>query len=53
MAKLGVAGHSIDVGPGRAESTGGVLSVTDIVCEAWEELPQSSVAVQVRVVLYS
>jgi hypothetical protein len=51
--KLGVAGHSTDDGPGKAEITGQTLSVTEMVCEAWELFPQSSVAVQVRVVLYS
>jgi gamma-glutamylcyclotransferase (GGCT)/AIG2-like uncharacterized protein YtfP len=49
----GVAGHSTDDAPGKAEITGAVLSVTEIVWEACEELPQASVAVQVRVTEYS
>jgi hypothetical protein len=53
VANDGVAGHSINDGPGKAEITGAVLSSTVIVWEAVEKLPQSSVAVQVRVVLYS
>jgi hypothetical protein len=53
VANAGVAGHSMDDGPGNAEITGQTLSVTEMVCEAWQELPQSSVAVQVRVTEYS
>jgi hypothetical protein len=49
----GVAGHSIDDGPGKAEITGAVLSSTLMVCAHWIEFPQSSVAVVVRVTLYS
>jgi hypothetical protein len=51
--KFGSAGHSIVWGPPTPEIIGSVLSVTEIVCDAWEELPQSSVAVQVRVTEYS
>jgi hypothetical protein len=43
----------MDDGPGKAEIAGAVLSSTVMVWEAWELLPQSSVAVQVRVTLYS
>jgi acyl-CoA-binding protein len=53
VVKAGVAGHSTDDGPGKPEITGAVLSVTEMVWEAWEELLQSSVAVQERVTLYS
>jgi hypothetical protein len=53
VANDGVAGHSTDDGPGKAEITGQTLSVTEMVWEAVQALPQSSVAVQVRVVLYS
>jgi hypothetical protein len=49
VAKEGVAGHSIVEGPGRAEITGPVVSVTLMVWLAVLELPQASVAVQVRV----
>src|SRR4030095_2838530 len=52
-AKEGVAGHSIVDGAGSDEITGAVLSSTEIVCEAVEELPHASVAVQVRVTEYS
>ena len=48
-AKLGVAGHWIVLGPGSAANTGAVVSATLIVCVAVDELPQSSVAVHVRV----
>src|SRR4030095_13487827 len=53
VAKEGVAGHSIVDGAGIEEITGAVLSSTEIVCEAVDELPQASVAVQVRVTEYS
>ena len=47
--KLGAFGHSTEaVGFGQV-ITGAVLSVTEIVRLQVEELPQSSVAVQVRV----
>src|SRR5262245_56207267 len=48
-AKLGVAGHSMVVGPGSGSITGSVVSSTLMVCVAVLVLPQSSVAVQVRV----
>ena len=49
----GVAGHSIgDTTVGQVR-TGAVLSVTEIVRLHVEEFPQSSVAVHVRVTLYS
>ena len=51
--KVGVAGHSIGVTTIGQVMTGGVLSVTEIVLLHVAELPQSSVAVQVRVTLYS
>ena len=41
------------LGPGNAEITGAVLSSTEIVCEAVDELPHASVAVQVLVTEYS
>src|SRR6185436_5091919 len=53
VANEGVAGHSIVLGAGSEEITGAVLSSTEIVCEAVDELPQASVAVQVRVTEYS
>ena len=46
--KLGVLGHSTFDTEGQVID-GGVLSVTEIVLLQVEELPQSSVAVQVRV----
>lgn len=50
---VGVAGHSMgDTTVGHV-ITGGVLSVTEIVRLQVAEFPQSSVAVQVRVTLYS
>jgi hypothetical protein len=48
VAKLGVAGHSTEVGPGSAEIKGGMLSRTRIVWTHWLRLLQSSVATQVR-----
>ena len=50
---VGVAGHSIGVTTVGHVITGGVLSVTEIVRLHVAELPQSSVAVHVRVTLYS
>jgi hypothetical protein len=51
--KLGVLGHSTEA-PGFGQVIeGAVLSVTDMVRLQVEELPQSSVAVQVRVTEYS
>lgn len=49
----GIPEHSIVVGPGSAESTGGMVSSTLIVWVATAVLPHRSVAVQVRVILYS
>ena len=48
-AKLGVPGHSIVDGAGSAAITGAVVSAMLIIWLAVELLPQSSVAVQVRV----
>ena len=39
-------------GAGKAEITGGVVSITLIICEAFVTLPQASVAVQVLVNVY-
>jgi tRNA A37 threonylcarbamoyladenosine synthetase subunit TsaC/SUA5/YrdC len=52
-ANTGVAGQLIVVGPGSGLITGAVISCTLMVCEAVDELPQPSVAVQVLVTLYS
>ena len=49
----GATEHSIVVGPGSGDMTGGMVSSTLIVWVAVEVLPHSSVAVQVRVILYS
>ena len=49
----GVAGHSIGVETVGQVIDGGVLSVTEIALLQVEELLQSSVAVQVRVMVYS
>jgi len=49
----GAPEHSIVVGPGRPEITGGVVSSTLMDCDAVEVLPQPSSAVQVRVTVYS
>ena len=48
-ANAGAAGHSIVLGAGSDAITGAVLSSTFIVCEAVDELPHASVAVQTRV----
>src|SRR5206468_3745634 len=53
VANDGVAGHWIVVGPGSAEIDGAVVSTTWIVWLATAELPQWSVAVQVRVTSYA
>jgi hypothetical protein len=50
-ANTGVAGQSMVVGAGNAAITGAVTSCTFIVCDAVEEFPHASVAVQVRVTL--
>jgi Ni,Fe-hydrogenase III small subunit len=52
-AQEGIAEHSMVVGPGKPEITGGVVSSTLIVCVAVVVLPQPSLAVHVRVILYS
>ena len=52
-ANEGEAGHSIVDAAGREAITGAVLSSTFIVCEAVDELPQASAAVQVLVTEYS
>ena len=49
----GVPEHSIVVGAGSAEITGGVVSSTLIVWDALVTLPQASVAVHVLVMEYS
>ena len=49
--KIGVAGQLIVVSEPCPLITGAVMSCTLIVCDAVEELPQSSVAVQVLVTL--
>jgi putative heme iron utilization protein len=51
-ANTGVAGQSIVEFVGKAAITGAVLSCTLIVCEAVDELPHESVAVQVLVIEY-
>ena len=51
-ANTGVAGQLIVVTAGNGLITGAVISCTLIVCEAVEEFPQASVAVQERVTLY-
>ena len=53
VAQDGVPEHSIVVGAGKPEITGGVVSSTLMVCDAVAVLPQPSSAVQVRVMLYS
>ena len=53
VLKPAVAGHAIVLGAGSEEITGAVLSSTEIVCEAVDELPHASVAVQVLVTEYS
>src|SRR5450756_2279292 len=51
-ANTGVAGQLIVEGTGNAAITGASVSITLMVCEAVETLPQSSVAVHVLVTLY-
>ena len=48
----GIPEHSIVVGPGNGDNTGGMVSSTLIVCVAVAVFPHKSVAVQVRVMLY-
>jgi hypothetical protein len=52
IAKTGVEGHVIVAGAGKVAMTGAVISCTLIVCDAVDEFPQPSVAVQVLVTLY-
>jgi hypothetical protein len=52
LLNTGVAGQSIVEFAGKAAITGAVLSCTLIVCEAVDELPHESVAVQVLVIEY-
>lgn len=49
----GIPEHSIVVGPGNPDNTGGMVSSTLIVWVAVEVFPHKSVAVQVLVMLYS
>jgi len=49
----GVPEHSIVVGVGNAEITGGVVSSTLMVCDALATFPQASVAVHVLIIEYS
>ena len=51
VVQVGVTLQSIVVGAGSALITGAVTSCTFIVCDAVDELPQSSVAVHVLVIL--
>jgi hypothetical protein len=53
VVKDGVAGHDTELGPGKVPNTGAVVSVTLIIWNAVDVLPQSSVAVHVRFTLYS
>ena len=48
VVKDGAAGQVTVLAPGSAPIVGGVLSTTDIVCDAVAALPQLSVAVHVR-----
>jgi hypothetical protein len=52
-ANTGVAGQFIVVGAGKVAITGAVISCTLIVCDAVDAFPHASVAVHVRVTLYS
>src|SRR6476661_1672783 len=53
VPKLGVNGHSMVATTGTEVTTGAVLSVTVIVCEAVAVLPHASVAINVLVRVYS
>lgn len=53
VANTGVAGQLMVDGAGSAAMTGGVLSCTVTVCTADEVLPHTSVAVQIRLTIYS
>ena len=52
VAHDGVPVHSIVVGAGKVEITGGTVSLMSIVWEAVIVFPHASVAVQVLVILY-
>jgi len=52
VVHAGIPEHSMVVMPGNPEITGGIVSSTFIICDAVAVFPQSSVAVQVRVMLY-
>ena len=52
-ANEGTAGQCITEGAGNDAMTGPVTSSTLMVCDALDTFPQSSVAVQERVTLYS
>ena len=52
VVNTGFAGQLIVLGAGNAVITGAVLSNTLIVCEAVVVLPQRSVAVHVRLIVY-
>jgi hypothetical protein len=49
----GAEGHSIVDGPGKAEITGAMLSITVITCWQLAVMPTASVAVQVRVIVFA
>ncbi len=52
VANTGTDGQLIVVAEGSVEITGGAISCTLMICDALDELPQPSVAVQVRFLLY-
>src|SRR5262249_50628275 len=52
VPKLGCAGHSMVCSPGQEATVGLVVSLTVSFCVAVAVLPQSSVAVHVRVISY-
>src|SRR5262245_22958929 len=49
VAGGGTTSHCTSMFPGTPDKTGGWVSPTDIIWDAWLEFPQSSKAVQVRV----
>jgi hypothetical protein len=51
VANCGVAGQSMVEVTGNCEITGATVSVTVMLCEAVDVLPQASVAVQVLTVV--
>ena len=51
VAGAGMELHSTVASDGQPESTGAVVSCTVMTCEQLDELPQLSVAVQVRVIV--